>query len=241
MAVDDEYITNNPVNGALDEVRRYKEPKKRNVLTKAEQDIFLNNLKTQERFKHYYPAFAVMLGTGLRVGELSGLMWGDVDFDNNYIYVRRTLVWVNKGEHARELITQSTKTIYGNRKIPMFNQVRDILQDLKTTARHCKDDDYVFLSKTGHNCNCAVLNQEIKIFIRWFNHTHNETLPDFSCHTLRHTFATRLCESGVNVKFIQSVMGHANIRTTMDIYVEAGEDLIESTFKSIDETIFFNN
>ena len=45
-------------------------------------------------------------------------------------------------------------------------------------------------------------------------------LPNFSCHILRHTFATRLCESGINIKVIQSVLGHVDISTTMDIYVD---------------------
>lgn len=50
-------------------------------------------------------------------------------------------------------------------------------------------------------------------------------LPKFSCHTLRHTFTTRLCESGINIKVIQSVLGHADISTTLDIYADVTRDL----------------
>lgn len=50
-------------------------------------------------------------------------------------------------------------------------------------------------------------------------------LPKFSCHTLRHTFTTRLCESGINIKVIQSVLGYADISTTLDIYADVTRDL----------------
>jgi site-specific recombinase XerD len=57
-------------------------------------------------------------------------------------------------------------------------------------------------------------------------------LPNFSCHNLRHTFATRLCESGVNIKVIQSVLGHANISTTMDVYVDATYEISQKELET---------
>ena len=59
-------------------------------------------------------------------------------------------------------------------------------------------------------------------------------LPRFSCHSLRHTFATRLCESGVNIKVIQDVLGHADFNTTMNVYTEATKDLKQREFKEFD-------
>ena len=56
-------------------------------------------------------------------------------------------------------------------------------------------------------------------------------LPDFSAHSLRHTFCTRLCERETNLKIIQSIMGHKDIRTTMDIYAEATEEKKQETFE----------
>ena len=58
-------------------------------------------------------------------------------------------------------------------------------------------------------------------------------LPDFSCHHLRHTFATRLCEAESNLKVIRSIMGHKNIETTMDIYAEATDRKKEETFERL--------
>ena len=64
-----------------------------------------------------------------------------------------------------------------------------------------------------------------------------ELLPDFSCHVLRHTFATRLCETETNLKVIQSIMGHKNIQTTMDIYVECTRQKKEESFDNLAEKL----
>ena len=63
-------------------------------------------------------------------------------------------------------------------------------------------------------------------------------LPDFSAHHLRHTFCTRLCENETNLKVIQSVMGHKDIQTTMDIYADCTEDKKKEVIKKLDDTIF---
>ena len=68
------------------------------------------------------------------------------------------------------------------------------------------------------DCNCEVLEREGV-------DSSPVLLPSFSCHVLRHTFATRMCESGLNVKVVQSVLGHADVTTTLDIYVTVTNDL----------------
>ena len=60
-------------------------------------------------------------------------------------------------------------------------------------------------------------------------------LPHFTCHNLRHTFATRLCEAGVNIKVIQATMGHANIDTTLTIYTDAKEEIKQREFKQLNK------
>lgn len=62
-------------------------------------------------------------------------------------------------------------------------------------------------------------------------------LPNFSCHILRHTFATRLCESGVNIKVIQDVLGHADFDTTMNVYADATKDFKLQEFRELDRLI----
>ena len=60
-------------------------------------------------------------------------------------------------------------------------------------------------------------------------------LPHFSCHTLRHTFTTRMCEAGVNVKVIQDTLGHADIATTLNIYADVTKELKQTEFIGLDE------
>ena len=59
-------------------------------------------------------------------------------------------------------------------------------------------------------------------------------LPPFSCHILRHTFTTRMCEKGLNIKVIQDVLGHTDVSTTLNIYADATEDLKKSEFQHLD-------
>ena len=61
--------------------------------------------------------------------------------------------------------------------------------------------------------------------------------PNFSCHNLRHTFATRLCEAGVNIKVIQEILGHSDISTTLDIYTDATSDFKKKEMLSFEEFI----
>ncbi len=66
-------------------------------------------------------------------------------------------------------------------------------------------------------------------------------LPNFSCHTLRHTFTTRLIESGMNIKVIQEALGHSDIQTTLNIYADVTKELKQQQFVEFDDFISSNN
>ncbi len=99
---------------------------------------------------------------------------------------------------------------------------------------------FVFSNRFGNVPNPQSVNRAIKRIIADYNATeavnakkeHREAvmLPDFSAHHLRHTFCTRLCEKETNLKVIQSIMGHKDIQTTMDIYAEATEEKKQETY-----------
>ena len=95
LAVDDEFIRTNPSDRVLKELKQAHcfEQEKRVALTVAEQDLFLNYLKSTPKYRHWYPVFAVMIGTGLRVGEATGLRWCDIDLDEGLIDVNHTLIY----------------------------------------------------------------------------------------------------------------------------------------------------
>ena len=91
----DEFIINNPSDNVLRELKKAHcfQSEKRRALTRPEQDLFLDYLKTHPVYEHWYPVFAVMIGTGLRVGEVTGLRWCDIDMESEMIDVNHTLVY----------------------------------------------------------------------------------------------------------------------------------------------------
>ena len=104
-------------------------------------------------------------------------------------------------------------------------------------------DDFIFVNKEGRIQHQGTLNKALKRIMRDCNDqvllkhdldTDPVLLPNFSCHVLRHTFATRLCESGINIKVIQSVLGHVDISTTMDVYVDVMSETKKKELASFD-------
>ena len=95
MAVDDNYIRTNPSDNVLKELKQSHvfKTEKRRGLTMPEQELLLTFLKNSQMYSHWYPIFAVMMGTGLRVGEVTGLRWCDIDLDDGIIDINHTLVY----------------------------------------------------------------------------------------------------------------------------------------------------
>ena len=106
---------------------------------------------------------------------------------------------------------------------------------------------FIFCNRFGNVPNPQSVNRAIKRIIADYNageeveakkqHREAVLLPDFSAHHLRHTFCTRLCEKETNLKVIQSVMGHKDIQTTMDIYAEATEEKKQELFERLAATL----
>ncbi len=131
LAVDDNYIRVNPTDNTLKELKQSHnfETKKRKALTIPEQRLFVEFLKTNMQYNHWYPIFAVMLGTGMRVGEITGLRWNDINFADNMISINHTLVYYNHGDgNGCSYSVNTPKTKAGERTIPMLDYVRDALK-----------------------------------------------------------------------------------------------------------------
>ena len=256
MAVDDKYIRNNPSDKALKELKQSHafKTEKRRALTIAEQELFLNYLRNNETYSHWYPIFAVMLGTGMRVGEITGLRWCDIDLDNGVIDINHTLVYYCH-RHEVELNgcyfnINTPKTKASNRKIPMIESVKEAFlmekanqekSGIKCSVVIDGYSDFIFVNRNGKTQHQGTLNKAIRRIIRDCNdevllNDENATvlLPHFSCHSLRHTFSTRMCEAGINVKVIQDTLGHQDISTTMNIYTDATKEMKKQEFESLD-------
>ena len=185
-----------------------------------------------------------MANTGMRVGEITGLRWCDVDMENGIISVNHTLVYYNhRDEKGCYFSINTPKTKAGIREIPMTEGVKQAFLMEKEFQEECGMksvshiegySDFAFVNRNGEVQHQGTLNKALQRIMRDCNSEVLEKkgvdsdpvlLPKFSCHVLRHTFATRMCESGLNVKVVQSVLGHADVTTTLDIYVTVTNDL----------------
>ncbi len=255
LAVEDGYLRNNISDNALKELKQSRNlfTEKKMALTVEEQDLFVDYLRNNTQYRHWYPIFALMLGTGLRVGEATGLRWEDIDFENNTIDVNHTLIYYNHAEGGCYFGINTPKSKAGERTIPIMESVKEALEEereyqrltgIKCVARIDGYTNFIFVNRNGYTQHQGTLNKALRRIIRDCNQEvldkakDNERivlLPKFSCHTLRHTFTTRLCESGINIKVIQSVLGHKDITTTLDIYADVTRDLKKAEMEHFED------
>ena len=254
LAVRDEIIRNNPSDGVMGEIKKKsdKATGMRHALTIAQERAFLRYVAEHPIYYHWWPIFAILLGTGCRIGEAIGLRWQDLDFEKGVISINHSVVYYPTGKkRTSALHVSKVKTEKGCRTIPMLDSVRDafemIDEEQKETGRNETELDgmtgFVFKNRYGGIPNPQTINRAIKRIISEYNaeevlNAKKEKrepliMPDFSAHHLRHTFATRLCENETNLKVIQSVMGHKDIQTTMDIYAEATEKKKQESFERL--------
>lgn len=256
MAVDDRYIANNPSDGVLKELKQSHvfKTEKRRGLTKPEQELLLTYLSTHPTYNHWYPIFAVLIGTGMRIGEVAGLRWCDIDLEDGMIDVNHTLVYYDHRDSESKqgcyFNVHTPKTRAGIRQVPMLDFVKEAFQMEREyqqeTGIACNVvidgyTDFIFVNREGGTFYQGTLNKAIRRIIRDCNdevlqkgEENPVLLPHFSCHSLRHTFTTRMCEAGVNIKVIQDALGHADISTTLNIYADVTKELKKEEFAGLD-------
>ena len=254
LAVRDEIIRNNPTDGVMKEISRESGKNRgiRHALTVEQQRAFMEYIANHPIYYHWWPMFTVLLGTGCRIGEALGLRWQDLDYDKRTININHSLSYYQKPESNKSVLRISKpKTEAGIRTIPMLDIVKDAFEmlyeeQLENGFNESEIDGmsgFIFCNRFGTVPNPQTVNHTIKRIANSYNadevvRAKKERrdpiiLPNFSCHHLRHTFCTRLCENETNLKVIQSIMGHRNIETTMDIYAEATEEKKQESFENL--------
>lgn len=255
MAVDDDYIRKNPSKGIYRKLKTdgsAPKPKRRIALTKTQQQNFLRFIAKSPTYSHWLPIMTVLLGTGMRVAECTGITKSDINLSENTISVNHNLIYrVIDGKAGFHITTPKTES--GTRIIPiLYPEVAEQLRlQIETIDALYPDDQlvlggvhgFVFRNRTGsfmsaHNINRAIERISVTYNMEEMDQAELEDrepdlLPHFSVHNLRHTFCTRLCESTNDVKFIQQVMGHADFSTTMDIYTHITQENMQEKAKNI--------
>ena len=210
--------------------------KQREALTPGEQAELLMYVNGDNIYNVYADMLTIALYTGLRVGELTGLTWDDIDIKGGKINVKRQLKY---GKTARSGETHfyitTPKTAAGIRTVYFGSEVREAFKHLKQinfllgkTQKAAEVDgisNFVFLNKNGTPYAANAFN----FILRNIVESHNKKckgipLPHISAHILRHSYAARAVENGVDYKALQESLGHTTIGVTMDVYAKPNDD-----------------
>jgi len=168
----------------------------------------------------YENQYRFVLQTGLRTGELIGLKWSDIDFENRTMKIERTMEYRYK---VGEWRVGPPKSKSGYRTIPLTDEAIRILENQRAKNKKLKLipiewNDIVFLCRNGTPVKNSTYDTGL------FKYCDRVGIPHFSMHVLRHTFATRCIEGGMKPKTLQKILGHSNIGITMNLYVHITED-----------------
>lgn len=192
-----------------------KKDKSVHGFTIEEQKQFIQAIKNDTRFKYHYQ-FLLSLYTGMRMGEINALDKDlDIDFKNKVIHVRRTLT---KDTNDKTVMGSYTKTKNGIRDIVMDEQIEFILKEYLNKEYQPNSENLLFFNlKRNTYYTTGQINM---VFKRFCEHYNIGKGYDVNQHMLRHTFATRCIEAGMPANVLSKVMGHADIRTTLEIYCD---------------------
>ncbi|MFY8329445.1 tyrosine-type recombinase/integrase [Vagococcus carniphilus] len=204
------YLTKNPTKGVYllkDDIKVVK------AFSKIEQEKIENQIFLNEcNFKKYYP-FYLSLYTGMRVGELTGLKWTDINWEEGYLVIQRSIQRVKTDDGQSQLVETKTKTANSQRVIPLSDTTLYWL--IKWKEINYKDSDYVISGRYGKPMEPRNLRYHFKIL------KEISDVQDLPIHSLRHSFATRCIESNASVATVSDLMGHRSIKMTLDTYTSS--------------------
>lgn len=187
-----------------------QEPYKINVLSKIVQQRLIQAIYLNLNNKS--AGILLALYTGLRIGEICGLKWGDIDFENKLLHVRRTLQRVYHknmdGSGQSQIIISTPKTRTSNRSVPLSSLLIPVLRRLNSG-----NGESFFLSGTIKSVEVRTFRTFFEKFLRQNN------IDRVNFHALRHTFATRCIEAGGDCKTVSELLGHATVNMTLNLYV----------------------
>lgn len=235
MAFEDDLIRRNYASNCIEP---YCEEEKKYGLTKDETRKFLETAENYNTGKTYLLAFKLMLMTGMRVGEITGLTWNDVDLKERVLNVDHQFILGDEKSRTSYHI-DTPKTFRGIRKVPMSDDLYELFKELKretyfnSVKYNTTVDGYsgfVIHTRTGLPILTARLNEYAKTIVKTYNESHDDKLPNITCHTCRRTFCSRLAELGINPHALQKIVGHKSYNTTANVYISVESEFVNEEF-----------
>ena len=214
-------------------------------LTRDEQRVFLETAKRSRNYNQY----TLILETGLRTGEMIGLTWDAIDFEKRTLTVNKTLEFRHGEQYWR---AGPPKTQQSYRTIPLTDRAYEILKEIKDKLPWQKESPLLSQTLEYIDRRTGAISRLVMrdlVFINWRTgepaknssyDTHLYKLCDeagiekFCMHALRHTYATRAIECGVQPKVLQKLLGHASIKTTMDRYVHVASESLDQAVRQFE-------
>lgn len=228
LAVDDDLIRKNPCKGCMKEYSRNALGSNNIPLTKEQQKELLEFLKNDRTYNCYFVLTAFMLSTGCRIGEALGMTWDDINLKEKYVKVDHQLIYKKKDGKIQFYISDPKNG--ESRIIPLQDEIISILQEhKKQTYFTCKSSGFevdgykgfVFYNRYLKPHQPNVIVKAFHLLVAAHNSDAEDgeiLLPDFTPHTLRHTFCTRMAENGMDIRVLQEIMGHKTLEITMQVY-----------------------
>lgn len=209
--------------------------------SKDEIDFFLNSIKDTR----LYTPILIDILTGLRIGELCGLRWEDINLEEGFIEVNNQVI--NDKINKTLLFSSILKTSTSHRIITIPNILIEHLKAIKEVL-HPLDSDFIVTSANGTMCNPRSLSMSFTKQVSKYKEPlevmqkiyPNKNLDDYkqltqiTFHALRHTHATLLIFNGENIKVVSERLGHKDITTTLNTYVHVMKDMKNNTAKLLD-------
>lgn len=223
-AIDNRVISQNPCNRSV-KANIGKKPEEKIALSEREQALLIESISGHK----YENQILLALQTGMRRSEITGLKWKDIDFNDGLISIERK---INKEDNG-EFIVNEPKSDKSRRKIPLtIESKRTLLRQLAKKRAESKrgkvfNEDYVFVDKNGEFVDPANYNNLLTFVC------DSKGIRHISMHGLRHTFATMCAKNGMKPKVLQEIIGHEDIKTTLNIYVHTDEEEIKSEMSKV--------
>tara|TARA_Y100000590_G_C15735079_1_gene1018267 strand:+ start:3184 stop:4398 length:1215 start_codon:yes stop_codon:yes gene_type:complete len=234
-------IPSNPMNKLSPPKYIKKEPK-----TISNKDFNKVILYLSDHSDWTVAPVSLLLRTGAREGEILGLKWGDIDFDNNMLSIQRTVSQINA---TSEMMIEPTKTVKSRRSVflghddlEILRQRRDQqLNEVKQINEKLKDSDFIFGWLTEDVKEWGLYKPYVPASLgQAYRRACKHYGIDSSVHKLRHTHATVLLKKNINPKIVQERLGHASITTTMDIYSHALPTMQQGAVESFGQFLIEN-
>jgi integrase len=184
------------------------------ALTVEEQSKLINLLQTKD-IKYSQQMLLSML-TGLRMGEINALTVNDINLIFGTLSVNKT---ISRGARGEAIISDTAKTDAGIRTIPLTEDVKALLRD----CMRFTESGYLFTTERQSLITTNQVNMELNRVLTKYDVIDKTVAGKVTCHSLRHTYATRCIEGGMSAKVLQTLLGHTDIRITLNTYCNAFE------------------